>query len=112
MPRNSYTGNSNSIGPLFDDPERMARSYDPGTSHEAAAQHVRSGMAATQAAKVLAAVKSHPGCTSAELAQLSGLERHAAARRLSDLRRNGLVIRGSRKACSATGARGVSWRPT
>jgi DNA-binding MarR family transcriptional regulator len=70
-----------------------ARRNDPLSSHDAATRLERSGRAAAQMLVVFDAVRANPGCTSKELAERCGLDRHMAARRLSDLWRRGLVER-------------------
>lgn len=95
---------------LFDDESTrgMHRRSDPVTSREAAKEAICSGRAATQRGVILEAVRSHPGCTSAELAQLT---RHAVARRLPELAQQGLVRRGESRICRANGTKAVTWWP-
>lgn len=96
---------SDDYGPLF------SRS-DPHTSAVAAEELVCSGVHAKQCRQVLEALRRHPGSTSAELAQRSGLDRFLCARRLPDLRRAGLVVRDEQgRLCSATGRKALVWRP-
>jgi CRP-like cAMP-binding protein len=90
------------------------RRYDPETSHQAAREITASGLRATQARKVLAAVAAHPGRTSAELAELAGLSRYTTARRLPELEAHGLVRRGpARRSVTSDpatdGALGLTW---
>ncbi len=95
---------------LFDLPLPAANA-DPVTSHEAAAEMTKCGARAAQMAAVLAAVKAHPGRTSAELARISGIDRHAIARRLPDLERMRQVERGEARVCTASvkKLRAVTW---
>jgi hypothetical protein len=88
---------------------RMARATDPATSHAAAAQHVASGANAAQRAACLA-VMGGAWMTSDEIAEAAGIERHAAARRLPELARDGLVERGPAKLSTVGGRKGVTWR--
>ena len=88
---------------------RMARASDPQTSHDAAAQHVASGANAAQRMACLR-VMNRTWMTSDEVAELAGIERHAAARRLPELARVGLVERGPAKVSTVGGRRGVTWR--
>lgn len=94
---------------LFDPP--AARASDPVSSHEAAARASASGTAAEQRQALLQAIRENPGRTSAELGQITGIERHRAARRLPDMRdRLGLVRNGPERKCTVTGAKGsLTW---
>lgn len=98
---------------LFDGPEprELARRSDPGTSHEAAAEHVASGNNAAQRLAVLQWVRFAPGRTSDELAHLMGVSRHVTGRRLPDLERQGLVRRGEPRVSKVGGRRGLTWWP-
>ncbi len=84
--------------PLFDQ-DRMARHDDPPSSRAAADHVVESGAAGRQAEDAVALVRQYPGRTSAELAELSNLDRfhsldrYQLARRLPELYRAGLVSR-------------------
>jgi hypothetical protein len=88
----------------------LARSTDPHTSHDAA-EAVTSGKAQAHRALALREVRALPGQTSGELAAVAGLERHEAARRLSDLKNAGLVLQGAPRRCSALGTTCVTWWP-
>lgn len=68
-----------------------ARCEDARSSHDAAAEVERTGIAARQAEQVLAAVRRWPGSTGRELARVSGLNYHALMRRGSELVKQGLV---------------------
>lgn len=70
-----------------------ARRTDHDSSHAAADRAERSGAIEAQMNRVLAAVRAHPGSTSAQLSALAGIDRHTVARRLPDLERRGLVTR-------------------
>lgn len=48
---------------------------------------------------------------SGEIARDTGLERHEAARRLSDLLNDALVRKGPARACSARGTTQATWLP-
>lgn len=102
--RNPYSGQSNSLGPLFDLPSKqLARKTDTPSSHRAAETITRIA-AASQRERVLRLVEALPGLTSAELAQRSGLDRHMVARRLADLKNLGLVTQ------QKNGSQDVTWR--
>lgn len=89
-----------------------ARNDDPSSSHEAAEHVVSSGLQAQQHSIAASAVSKHPGLTSLELARATGLDRFMLARRLPELQRNGLIVRGIVRKCSASNGRsGVTWFP-
>ncbi len=89
-----------------------ARNADPSSSHEAAEHVVSSGLQAQQHSLAASAVRKHPGLTSLELARATGLDRFMLARRLPELQRNGLIVRGIVRKCSASNGRsGVTWFP-
>src|SRR3990167_1469000 len=70
----------------------MSRSSDPPTSDIAESKHIKSGKRKRNCDLILDAIKNNPDCTSAELGELTGLDRVEAARRCSDLRAARLVI--------------------
>lgn len=89
-----------------------ARSDDPSSSHEAAEHVVASGLQAHQHSLAASAVRKHPGLTSLELARATGLDRFMLARRLPELQRHGLIVRGIIRKCSASNGRsGCTWFP-
>jgi len=69
----------------------MTRSSDPTTSIIAESNHIQSGKRKRNCDLILEAIRNNPDSTSAELAEITGLDRHEAARRCSDLRANGLI---------------------
>ena len=69
------------IAPTFP----RAKSSDPRSSHEAAAEMERSGRDKAQTEAVLAALKRHDGATTAELALWSGMDLYAVRRRMTEL---------------------------
>ena len=69
---------------LFTDTPR-ARRNDPTTSHTAADRIKTSGKLANHQHAIKAAIRSRPGMTYTEIADFTGLERHAVARRLKEL---------------------------
>jgi CRP-like cAMP-binding protein len=93
-------------------PMAHARTTDPSTSHEAARDAERRGVAAAQRLLCLAQVTRHPGQTAAEVAEGTGLERHAPSRRLPELRDAGLVVNGPIRICTVKGRRSLTWIPT
>lgn len=87
-----------------------ARATDPATSFKAAEKVTKSGVAQTNRAKCLEAVKKNPGSTSGEVAKAAGLERHEAARRLPELRdKLGMVKNAGQRRCSVTGNQSLQW---
>jgi hypothetical protein len=90
----------------------IAADADPGTSHEAADELDGSGARARQMAEVLKALRRHPGSTSRELGEASGLDRYLCARRLPDLRAAGLARQGPARACRVGGRAAVTWEAT
>ena len=98
-------------GALFGDRAPLASRADPVTSHAAAADLTTSGVRAARKAAVLDFLRrqAHP-ITSFELARGMGIDRHDAAKRLPDLRRDGLVVNGAARACKITGRPALTWR--
>lgn len=70
-------------GLLADTPR--SRRNDPETSHDAAERVRKSGLLRGHQTKILETVRQHPGATYTEIAEYSGIERHAVARRLKEL---------------------------
>jgi hypothetical protein len=95
--------------PLFANSEPIARTSDPVTSAIAAKEITASGLRDSQKAAVLAWLGRAPRCTSAELARLSGMDRHLVARRLPDLEADGFVRKNGARACSVSGRLAVLW---
>lgn len=62
-----------------------ARNTDPATSHLAAQAITKSGLRHSHNKLCLKAVQDNPGVSSARIAQIAGIDRHQAARRLSDI---------------------------
>ena len=102
--------------PRFDFSKPMSRSSDPVTSDIAEANHIKSGKRKRNCDLILEAIKSHPDCTSAELGELTGLDRVEAARRCSDLRNWGLIKNPkyeyavSKRKCRVTNSLCIVWR--
>ena len=61
-----------------------ARNSDPITSHMADKEITLDGTKEKQLKQVYEAVKRFPGCTSREIANMAGLDRHLVGRRLSE----------------------------
>ena len=90
---------------LFTDPPRSRRD-DPVTSHRAADR--AKDFAGAHQRILKDAVREFPGSTYLELAQLTGLERHAVARRLKELEPIH-IRRGEPRACK--GRPMLTWWP-
>lgn len=86
------------------------RRTDPVTSREAA-DRVES-FAASHIRLILREVVREPGLTACEIAEKTGLERHAPSRRLPEMRREGLVENGLRRRCTVKGSNQQTWLPT
>lgn len=84
-----------------------ARNSDPLTSHMAAQHMNHTGARAKQQQEVLAAVRKHPGMTSSELAQATGVDRYMLARRLPELAP--AVVKGEARKCQVSGRQAVTW---
>ena len=98
----------------------LHRSDDPASSRQSAARHVKGGRNRTQKQIVLDAVQSWPGKTAAELAERlimreawQGMRAarayHMICRRLPDLRRDGQVVSGPVRKCSAGEGNAQTW---
>lgn len=99
-----YTGDARLAVPMA-----TAANADPVTSDMAAERIEASGHATAQRRAVLEAVLAHPGRTSAELAQLAGMDRYAPARRLPELRKAGLVRNAGQRNCMIAGTLAETW---
>lgn len=94
-------------------PRVLARREDPATSQAAAAEAVYSGLLSAHEAKILAALACFggAGATKDELAQATGLDSVAVARRMARLRDEGLVESAGFRALPS-GRHGTAWRVT
>ena len=88
----------------------LARTDGPDTSAEAVERMDATGALAGQRGAVLAALRAHPGCTSAELAEAMGVDRVITARRLPDLRSLGHVVEGEPRPCRVNPGNAKTWR--
>jgi CRP-like cAMP-binding protein len=86
-----------------------SRATDPATSRQAAVTVEANGNAAFHRQLVLDAVRANPGSTSAEIAMMAGIDRHAAARRLPELRRAGILANGENRVCRVCGLSSMTW---
>lgn len=99
--------------PLFDsvwlrkaDPPRYRAGQT--TSKLAADELIASGKMREQQAWVLGVVRSHPNHSALELDRLAGTDR-VFGRRLSELRRRGMVRNGDVKVCAVTKRKALTW---
>ena len=81
---------------------------DPDSSYEAEDRMNKSGKRETEQKIALEAVKNHPGCTSAELARETGLDRAMLARRLPELRPQ-YVYNGKTDCCRVNKTSAITW---
>lgn len=94
---------------LWRDRRRLSHRNDPDTSRQAAALVDSTGTRDNHITAIVSAVRRHPGRTSAELAQITGLERHEAARRTADAEHRGLIRKGPARKCSLSHRAAVTW---
>ena len=86
-----------------------SKSGDPITSY-LAEQHVnRAGIRSHQQRQAAAAVSCYPGRTSAELAEITGIDRHRLAKRLPECETAGAVRRGYKRQCSVSHLMAIVW---
>lgn len=91
-----------------------ARSTDPEPSHEAAHEITESGERQRQQEAVADAVRRYPGRTSHELAQATGMDRYAIARRLSECVTAKVVEEpddARKRKCRVSGKKVTTWWP-
>lgn len=99
---------------LFDDPPKVvarARKSDPETSHLAAAEVENNGTASAHRSIIVDYLKQHPGKTNAEIAEGSGLDYARVHKRMSELEREGQIIRGAQRKCSVHQRLMIAWYP-
>jgi predicted HTH transcriptional regulator len=90
-------------------PERLLwHTGDPCTSIEAARIHKE--RAFTNMEVVLSKVKEYPYRTAGELAVVCDLEKVETSRRLSDLKRQGVIVNGSSRKCTMRRTKMTTWR--
>jgi hypothetical protein len=89
--------------PLFPEEPPLPRS----TSREAWADLQRSGRLGDKQMEALAIVKDHGPCTGQELQKFASSP--SLWKRLSELRRKGHVIEHSKRRCSVTGRKAITW---
>ena len=96
----------------------MAKRTDPATSHGAALRHIATGLSARRS-QVYDIVVRYPDQTSNELGlrmsqTFPDLELRAASaspqKRLPELEKLGLIVRGEARKCSSSGYMAHTWR--
>ena len=85
------------------------RNTDPVTSEMAEEEITSCGTRQRQADRVYRLATQNIGCTSAELANIGGVDRYMVARRLPDLEHNGLVKNRATRKCRVSGRMAVTW---
>lgn len=88
-----------------------ARARDPETSHIAATEVENNGTASAHRDIIAAYLRSNPGKTNAEIAEGSGLQYCQIHKRMSELERMNLVIRGQQKKCPIHQRLMIQWWP-
>ena len=88
-------------------PYPRARSDDPLTSFQAAVKIER--LARRQKECILAALKFDPRSTPGELAARHGLDYYVIQRRMSELEREGKVVRLPARTCAARKTKATVW---
>jgi CRP-like cAMP-binding protein len=89
-----------------------ARNTDPATSHRAANRVEASRAAEAMRLRCFRVVCEQPGLTSAEVGSELGVDRYTPARRLPELRDDGLVRNGTVRSCNLVGSPCMTWYPT
>jgi len=84
---------------------------DPQSSHIAEQSMNKSGKRQLQQKQVQRCVQMYPGRTSAELAQLSGLDRAMIARRLPELSPRHIKRGEELVRCGVNGTQAIAWWP-
>jgi len=95
--------------PTLFDP--VARTSDPLSSYQAGERAHKTSRYKNLMKAILRTVQQYPGNTSAEIAAILQVDRHATARRLPELARRGLVYRGAERVCRVTHSRCLTWWP-
>jgi hypothetical protein len=100
-----------SVPNTFPNAEPIARTVDPSTSHEAAAEHTGSGKRDSHKSQLLGWMADHPGPTGTkrEVSRDSGIAHEIVCKRMPDLARDGFVRKCGVKVCSVTGHNAAIW---
>lgn len=92
-----------------EDKAPLSRRSDPVTSFQAAEKLRRSGRLKGQRKVVLRDLSQNDGSTSAEISARVGDDRYLASRRMCELERAGLVVRGRPRVCRSCGSVCLTW---
>jgi CRP-like cAMP-binding protein len=87
-----------------------ARRTDPLPSHIAARMVEATGKAGSHRARLYQAIQSHPGLTCAQLADMIGIDRAAASKRIPELVRAGIVRKVGEVICPLAKTKQGTWR--
>ena len=85
------------------------RQDDPETSKISGQQVIEGSSRSTQCKTLYEAVRSSPGLTAGEYADLTGLGMHVTSRRLADLKNQNQIVQGEPQVYSGTGRLQVTW---
>ena len=88
----------------------MHRRADPDTSRQAAAEVVKTGIASSQRERLLATLIEYPNMTTAELARLAHMDRHAAGRRMPELVKRDLATATGTRKCGINGTMAQTYK--
>ena len=98
------------IAGIYVDPGPLAKRSDPFTSKLSGSKMRASFTRITLMKEVLKLVAEHPGWTSRQFSDLRGdRDLRTVGRRLSDLKKSGLVRNGSSVKDSVTGEEALTW---
>lgn len=87
------------------------RTTDPVTSRLAGDRIIQSGKAEGLMRQLIKYVTSHPGHTAGEIADVFGIERSEANKRLADARRLKELVNGTDRICMVKGSMMMTWYP-
>ena len=85
-----------------------SRSTDPETSHRAERQITSSGKRQTLTAICREAIQNYPGRTAGEIGEITKVD--GIWKRLPELERKGLILRGNSRVYLGTGRNQATWR--
>jgi hypothetical protein len=88
---------------------RLARSTDPVTSHQAASNVSKTGSAARWQQVALDLIRRRPGMTARELESAGGYENGQIRKRLLEVMRGGLIHKGTARTCRVSGRQAATW---
>jgi predicted HTH transcriptional regulator len=89
----------------------IARNSDPATSHQAAAEITADGSRDSMCETAYKLLKANPGSTAKELDKLAGANDGQIRKRLSDLAKAKLAVKGAARKCGVSGKSAQTWHP-